>query len=81
MKMRAVDYYKGYGIRVRSSRLRDTDKWNTEIVIEREVADKRFRKKFVASNQWDDEKAAIAGCIQFGRRIIDGEVEGCTVDF
>ena len=79
--MRAVDYYKGYGIRVRSSRLRDTDKWNTEIVIEHEVADKRILKKFVASNQWDDEKAAIAGCIQFGRRIIDGEVEGCTVDF
>lgn len=79
--MRAVDYYKGYGIRVRSSRLRDTDKWNTEIVIEHEVADKRILKKFVASNQWDDKKAAIAGCIQFGRRIIDGEVEGCTVDF
>ena len=79
--MRAVDYYKGYGIRVRSRRLRDTDKWNTEIVIEREVTDKRFRKEFVASNQWDDEKAAIAGCIQFGQRIIDGEVEGCSVDF
>ncbi len=78
--MRAVDYYKGYGIRVRSSRL-DTGKWNTEIVIEHEVADKRILKKFVASKQWDDGKAAIAGCIQFGRRIIDGEVKGCTVDF
>ncbi len=79
--MRSIDYYKGYGIRVRSSRLRDTDKWNTEVVIEREVADKRILKKFVASKQWDDGKAAKAGCIQFGRRIIDGKVEGCTVDF
>ena len=76
-----IDYYKGYAIRLRSKHLPDIGKWNTEIVIEREVADKRVLKKFVASDLWEDKDAALAGCIQFGRQIIDRQVEGCTVDF
>ena len=74
-------YYKGYEVHVHSRSLRHTGKWNTAIVIEREVVGKRISKKFVASNQWDDEEAATIGCTQFGRRVIDGKVKDCTVDF
>lgn len=61
--------YKGFTIQARPQELRDGG-WNTVVYLRRLDT----IKPFYASNVWKSEKEAVAGCLEYGRRIIDGGV-------
>ena len=65
--------YKGYEIYARPQELQEGG-WNTNIEIVRDAEGQRHIKPYLASNKFPTEEEAIASCLEYGRRIIDGEV-------
>jgi hypothetical protein len=66
-------HYKGFKICPRPQQLQDGS-WNTNIEIIRDAEGRRHVKSYSASNTFPTEEDAMAGCLEFGRRIIDGEI-------
>jgi hypothetical protein len=72
--------YKGYLIEATPDQLADLMKWTLHLYIFRHSGGGVRSKDFSARNIFDTEEEAAAACVDFGKRIIDGEIEGCTVD-
>ncbi len=68
--------YKGFHIRARSYQLHDTRQWTVDLEIER----KGRVRSFSLGERYATEGEAVARCVEFGRRIIDGAVPGCSVE-
>ena len=71
--------YKGYLIRPTSVQLVDTGRWNIEIYISKDRGSEITERKFSASNTFNTQEEAIQHCVNFGKQIIDGKSENCTV--
>jgi hypothetical protein len=71
--------YKGFWIHPTPLQLRDTGEWPMELVIEKQTNTGVVERRFSAGNTFKTEEEAIQHCINFGKRIIDGESENCTV--
>jgi hypothetical protein len=71
--------YKEYIIEAIPLQLRDSGEWTTDIRIRRFRLDKLHYRAFSAGNTFKTEEEAIQRCIDFGKRIIDGEIKNCTV--
>ncbi len=71
--------YKGLTIRALPFHLKG-DKWNTYLVIRVERYEKTAHRQFSAPETFRTREEAVAHCLKFGMDIIDGKVEGCTVD-
>ena len=71
--------YKGYLIHPTPHQLRDSGEWTMELCISKHTGDAVTEKKFYAGNKFKTEEKAIQHCINFGRQIIDGESDNCTV--
>lgn len=72
--------YKGYVIRAVPYHLADSDdEWTVKIVIDKHRADGVSSRQFSASNTFKNRQDAIQHCFAFGRQIIDGKSESCTV--
>lgn len=73
------DFYKGYEIRPTPEFLTESEEWSSNLHIlihkENEVVDRQFS----AADTYKSKEEAIEHCINFGRQIIDGNVNGCTV--
>jgi hypothetical protein len=67
--------YKGFTITARTFQIRGTGRWTLDLLIGRRG---RLRA-FSSPSTYSTEAAAIAGCHQLGRRIIDGRVRDCSV--
>ena len=67
--------YRGFTITVRTYQLRGSNRWTLELLIGRN----RSLRAFTGTETFDDEPAAIAGCLRHGRLIIDGQLRDCTV--
>lgn len=63
--------YTGFEIEAHPTQLK-TGEWTVEARIWRA----NVVKPFYASNTFKSREEAIAGCVEFGRRIIDGEIPG-----
>ena len=68
--------YKGFTITPRTFQIRGTGRWTLDLSI---VGPKGLRV-FSSSLTYATEQAAILGCSDFGRRIIDGRTADCTVE-
>jgi len=55
-------------------------KWSTYLVIRVERYEKRAHRQFSAPETFRTREEAVAHCLQFGMDIIDGKVEGLTVE-
>ncbi len=79
MPMTSVPY-KGYIIDAAPYKLAESKGWSINIHIMHDTGDAINTKNFSAANIFATQEEAIQHCIEFGRRIIDGEIENCTVD-
>jgi hypothetical protein len=67
--------YKGYDITARTYQVRGTGRWTLDLLISRREALRAFSRPVTYAT----EDAAVAGCREFGRRIIDGAERDCSV--
>jgi len=70
--------YKGFSIIARPARSHDGN-WNTDIWIET-YGEKPKGQNFTSLDTFPTEKEAVEFCLQYGKDIIDGKVEGSTVE-
>ena len=73
-------HYEGYVIEALPKQLVDDDMWTIKINIWKHRGEKVTQKAFFAKNTFSDKDQAIAHCFDFGKQIIDGQIESCTVD-
>ncbi len=71
--------YKGYEIRATPLQLPESGEWTLDIEIVRYTGDAVNLRPFSARNVFPTQEEAIVRCFTFGRRIIDGKVQGLTV--
>ncbi len=55
-------------------------KWSTNICIRINHPEGPSGRNFSTNDTNNAREDAVAHCLQFGRDIIDGKVEGCTVE-
>ena len=72
--------YKGYEIHAAPYQLADTGEWTINIHISRDHGNEIRSRQFSAGNRFETRDEAVAHCLDFGRQIIDGKSENCTVD-
>ena len=68
--------YKGFAITPRTFQIRGSRRWTLDLLIR----GPRTLRAFSGPNTYTTEQAAILGCFDFGRRIIDGQVLNCSVE-
>ena len=66
--------YKGYEIRAASHLLDAPRRWSVDVGIIRDDGRTVREQHYNAANTFLSEEEAVAHCLEFGRRIIDGEV-------
>lgn len=69
--------YKGFAITPRTFQIRGSGRWTLDLLISRRQGRSRA---FTGPDTYSTEQAAIAGCSEFGRRIIDGRVPNRLID-
>ncbi len=74
----AIDY-KGYRI-VAAPYPRPDDDWSDDVHIERHTGPDIRIRRFDGTNRFKSREDAVRSAIVLGRRIIDGTVDGCSVD-
>jgi hypothetical protein len=67
--------YKGFAITARTWQIRGTGRWTLDLLISRREALRSFSRPVTYAT----EDAAVAGCCELGRRIIDGTERDCSV--
>ena len=68
--------YKGFAITPRTFQIRGSGRWTLEVLLERH----RRLRSFSGVETYATEEAAISGCCQFARWIIDGHAQDYPVD-
>ena len=68
--------YKGFAITARTFQIRGSGRWTLDLLIARRGG----LRAFSAPLTYSTEMGAITGCCERGRRIIDGQVQDCSVD-
>ena len=71
--------YKGYFIHPAPLKLADTGEWSLELYIGKDKGNEYAQRKFSAANTFKTEKETTDHCVNFGKQIIDGKAENCTV--
>ncbi len=72
--------YNGFVICAAPHNLAASGRWTVNITIERHRGDRVLDKHFSAADAFDTRNEAVHHCFQFGKRIIDGEEPGLTVE-
>ena len=67
--------YKGFAITARTFQIRGSGRWTLDLLIGRRESLRSFSGPVTYASQ----EAAITGCHEFARRIIDGRVRDCSV--
>jgi len=70
--------YEGYVIQASPYQLAEGGRWSTHLEISRVDGDLLTTMPYSAGNTHDSEEDAIKHSLNFGRKIIDGEVPGCS---
>jgi hypothetical protein len=68
--------YKGYDIEAKPYKSDNSDEWKISLVISKGFASREFYPK----DTLNTEEEAIKFCFDLGLRIIDGEIEDCSVE-
>jgi hypothetical protein len=72
--------YKGYQIEPIPYQLAESGEWTMNIHILRDRGNEIRVRPFFARNRFKTEEEAIEHCFYFGKQIIDGQIENCSVD-
>lgn len=72
--------YKAYEIQPAPYQLADTGEWTLNIGIFHERGNEMRLRQFTAANSFKTREEAFGHCFNFGRQIIDGKIENCTVN-
>ena len=72
--------YKGFEIQPMTRQRGGTGKWTADLIIERHSNDSVKRKPISGRNTYHSKEEAVEGCIETAKKIIDGQIKGCTVD-
>ena len=72
-------YYKGFEIEATPYQLADTGLWTTHIYIWKHRGQGSTNKEFSATYPFGGRDEAIKDCLNFGKQIINGQFEGCSV--
>jgi len=72
--------YKDHEIHAAPYQLADTSEWEICIHIFHDHGDQMGSRKFSTGNSFKTRDEAVAHCLNFGRQIIDGKIENCTVN-
>lgn len=72
--------YKGFIICPQPQKLAKTKEWTTRIFIEKYRNGKVTVRPFFAGNTFKSKEEAIQHCINFGMHIVDGTLDGCSVN-
>ena len=72
--------YKGYEIHAAPYQLADSGEWTINIHIFHDRGDEIRTRPFSAGNSFKTRDEAVAHCFNFGKLIIDGKSENCTVE-
>ena len=67
--------YKGFAITARTYQIRGMGRWTLDLLISR----REVLRAFSRPTTYATEDAAVAGCCELGRRIIDGSERDCSV--
>lgn len=71
--------YEGYEVGAKPTHLTDGT-WQLSIMIIKHGGSETATKSFSARNTFPSRDEAIQQCFEFGKRIIDEDVMGCTVE-
>ena len=71
--------YNGYEIDVVPHKLADEPSWTTNIYIWKHKDNCTLIRNFSAGNLWNTKRKAMRHCLDFGRKIVDGQMANCTV--
>ena len=69
-------WYKGFTITARTFQIHGSGRWTLDLLIGRHTG----LRAFSGPRTYPTEEAAITGCCEFARCIIDGRVRNCSVD-
>ena len=68
--------YKGYQIRLTPQQLAESKRWTLRLWIENHTGPEVFEKLFSGNATFGSADEAARAGVEFGMRIVDGEVEG-----
>jgi hypothetical protein len=68
--------YKGFTITPRTFQIRGSGRWTLDLSIHASYG----LRVFTGPLTYATEQAAITGCCNHGRRIIDGRIRDCSVE-
>ena len=68
--------YRGFSVTPRTFQIRGSGRWTLDLAITRDGSSRAFS----GPDTFASESAAINGCHEFGRRIIDGRVQSYPAD-
>ena len=71
--------YKGYLIHPTPQQLTNSGEWTLEFYIAKHCEDSITERKFSADDIIKTKQEAIEHCINFGKQVIDGKIENCTI--
>ncbi len=71
--------YKEFEIKATPYQLAESGDWSLNIYITHHKGGETREKNFSAANTFKTRDEAVTHCLNFGRKIIDGEVQGCDV--
>ena len=72
--------YKGFTITARTFQIRGSGRWTLDLLIRRQTAHRASTRAYSGPKTFPTEDAAVQGCCEYGRRIIDGKVPEYSVD-
>ena len=68
--------YRGFSVTPRTFQIRGSGRWTLDLAITHHGSSRAFTGPVTYAS----ESAAIIGCYEFGRRIIDGRVQSYPAD-
>jgi len=74
--------YKGYLLRSKSIQLVESNRWTVEVTVshQKDLEGKPGEQTFSSENTASSKEMADMDGIIFGRKIIDGEIHGLSID-
>jgi hypothetical protein len=72
--------YEGYEIHAVPYQLADTGEWTVNIRIFHDCGYELRSREYFSANAFLERDEAVACCFHFGKEIIDGKIEKCSVD-
>jgi len=72
--------YNGYEIEACPYQLAESKEWSLNIYIWKDHGSNIVSRNFSARNTFPTREEALKHCLRFGQRIIEGEIENCSVE-